>query len=148
MIFAAAAVVAIPWYAAVTWSNGAAFLEEFFWKQHLAAFHDRRALHERPFWFYVPVLLAGLFPWSPFCSSCSQNRIYNDRRARFLAAWFVWGFVFFSLSRNKLPGYLLPLLPAAGGVARVGDRENVSARRKNGGAHGCQRRHALVHSRY
>jgi 4-amino-4-deoxy-L-arabinose transferase-like glycosyltransferase len=111
VILSTAALVAAPWYIAVTWVNGSAFLQEFFWKHHLERFLTGALLHERPFWFYVPVLLAGLFPWSPFLFLLFSKPIYDDRRVRFLAAWFVWGLVFFSLSRNKLPGYLLPLLP-------------------------------------
>jgi 4-amino-4-deoxy-L-arabinose transferase-like glycosyltransferase len=111
LIFSAAAVIAIPWYAAVTWINGTAFLQEFFWKHHLERFLTGALLHERPFWFYVPVLLAGLFPWSPLLLLLFSKSLYNDSRVRFLAAWFAWGLIFFSLSRNKLPGYLLPLLP-------------------------------------
>jgi 4-amino-4-deoxy-L-arabinose transferase-like glycosyltransferase len=111
IILAAASVAALPWYAAETWINGPSFLQEFFWKQHLERFLTGSLLHERPFWFYLPVLLAGLFPWSPLLLLLFSKSIYNDRSTRFLAAWFIWGFVFFSLSRNKLPGYLLPLLP-------------------------------------
>jgi 4-amino-4-deoxy-L-arabinose transferase-like glycosyltransferase len=111
VIFAAASVIALPWYAAVTWINGPSFLQEFFWKHHVERFMTGALLHERPFWFYIPMLLAGLFPWSPLLLVTFSKSIYRDPRARFLAAWFAWGFVFFSLSRNKLPGYLLPLLP-------------------------------------
>ncbi len=38
--------------------------------------------------------------------------VRNDHRIRVLAAVAVWGFVFFSASVNKLPGYVLPLVPA------------------------------------
>jgi len=110
-IFATASVVALPWYAAVTWINGPAFLQEFFWKHHFARYVTGSLLHERPFWFYLPVLLAGLFPWSPCLLLLFLKQSYKDQRAQFLAVWFAWGLVFFSLSRNKLPGYLLPLLP-------------------------------------
>jgi 4-amino-4-deoxy-L-arabinose transferase len=112
VILGAAALVALPWYVAVTWINGPAFLQEFFWKHHLERYVTGALLHERPFWFYLPVLIAGLFPWSPCLLLLFSKPIYSDRRVRFLAAWFVWGLIFFSLSRNKLPGYLLPLLPA------------------------------------
>jgi 4-amino-4-deoxy-L-arabinose transferase-like glycosyltransferase len=110
--FSAAALIAAPWYILVTLRNGAPFLEDFFWKQHFARFLTGALQHERPFWFYAPVLLAGLFPWSPLLLLLAAKPIYQDRRAAFLLAWFAWGFVFFSISRNKLPGYLLPLLPA------------------------------------
>jgi 4-amino-4-deoxy-L-arabinose transferase-like glycosyltransferase len=111
VIFGAAAVIAIPWYAAATWINGTSFLQEFFWKHHFERFLSGALLHERPFWFYVPVLLGGLFPWSPLLLLLFAKPLYSDRRTQFLAAWSAWGLIFFSLSRNKLPGYLLPLLP-------------------------------------
>jgi 4-amino-4-deoxy-L-arabinose transferase-like glycosyltransferase len=111
LIFSAAALVATPWYVLVTVRNGVPFLEEFFWKQHFDRFVSNALLHGRPFWFYVPVLLAGLFPWTPLLALLFKRHAYRDRRAQFLLAWFAWGFIFFSASRNKLPGYLLPLLP-------------------------------------
>ena len=112
LIFGAAALVAAPWYILVTLRNGTPFLQEFFWKHHFARFVTGALQHEQPFWFYAPVLIAGFFPWSPLLLLLFRKILYQDRRAAFLAAWFVWGFVFFSVSRNKLPGYLLPLLPA------------------------------------
>jgi 4-amino-4-deoxy-L-arabinose transferase-like glycosyltransferase len=118
LIFATAALVAAPWYALVTLRNGTPFLQEFFWKHHFDRFVSGTLLHGRPFWFYVPILLAGLFPWTPMLVLLFDRRLYRDYRAQFLLAWFAWGFVFFSVSRNKLPGYLLPLLPA--GAALIG----------------------------
>jgi 4-amino-4-deoxy-L-arabinose transferase-like glycosyltransferase len=112
LVFLAATVIAAPWYVLVTLRNGAPFLEEFFWKHHFGRFVSSALEHGQPFWFYVPVLLAGLFPWTPLLALLFSARLFQDRRAQFLLAWFAWGFLFFSVSRNKLPGYLLPLLPA------------------------------------
>ncbi|HXF27187.1 MAG TPA: glycosyltransferase family 39 protein, partial [Bryobacteraceae bacterium] len=109
----AAIVVAAPWYALCYLRNGAAFWDDFFWKQHFARFTTSELQHVRPFWFYIPVLLGALFPWTPALALAFRRRLWDDRRARFLAAWFLFGFLFFSAARNKLPGYLLPLLPAA-----------------------------------
>ena len=111
LILFAAAAVAAPWYLLVTLRNGSAFVDDFFWKQQFARFTTGAFLHDRPFWFYPPVLLAGLFPWSPFLLLLFSKRIYKYRHAAFLLAWFASGFLFFSISRGKLPGYLLPLLP-------------------------------------
>jgi 4-amino-4-deoxy-L-arabinose transferase-like glycosyltransferase len=111
ILFTAAIVVATPWYALVTFHNGTTFLNEFIWKHHFGRFLNNALQHERPLWFYVPVLLAALFPWTPLLALLFQRRLFQDRRALFLAVWFAWGFLFFSISRNKLPGYLLPLLP-------------------------------------
>ena len=111
ILFTAAIVVATPWYALVTLRNGTTFLNEFIWKHHFGRFLNSALQHERPLWFYVPVVLAALFPWTPLLALLFQRRLFQDRRALFLAVWFAWGFFFFSISRNKLPGYLLPLLP-------------------------------------
>jgi 4-amino-4-deoxy-L-arabinose transferase-like glycosyltransferase len=103
--------VALPWYALVTARNGSDFLYQFFWVQHFSRFTTGALMHVRPFWFFVPVLLAGLFPWTPVLALLFRRGLYCDRRVQFRMAGFVFGFLFFSLSQNKLPGYLLPLLP-------------------------------------
>ena len=111
ILFGAAIVVAAPWYVLVTLHNGSPFLKDFFWKHHFGRFLSTELQHGQPFWFYLPVLLASLFPWTPLIVLLFSGRFFRDRRTQFLLAWFAWGFVFFSASRNKLPGYLLPLLP-------------------------------------
>src|SRR5579864_4815016 len=123
VLLAVAVAVAAPWYILVTLRNGAPFLEEFFWKHHFERFLTGALQHERPFGFYVPVLIAGLFPWSPLLLLLYEKREHIDARIVFLLIWFAWGFLFFSISRNKLPGYLLPLLPADAaliGIAAAG----------------------------
>jgi 4-amino-4-deoxy-L-arabinose transferase-like glycosyltransferase len=112
VLLAVTVAVAAPWYILVTLRNGAPFLQEFFWKHHFERFLTGALQHERPFWFYVPVLIAGLFPWSPLLFLLYEKRARIDNRIVFLLVWLVWGFLFFSVSRNKLPGYLLPLFPA------------------------------------
>jgi 4-amino-4-deoxy-L-arabinose transferase-like glycosyltransferase len=110
---AAALLVAAPWYAACAAVNGRPFLEEFFWKHHFERYSSEAIQHVQPFWFYVPVLAAGLAPWTPLAAHLVHRRFWRDPRRRHLLAWFGFGFVFFSAATNKLPGYLLPLLPPA-----------------------------------
>jgi 4-amino-4-deoxy-L-arabinose transferase-like glycosyltransferase len=115
-----AILIALPWYGLVTARHGDAFLQEFFWKHHVLRFTTSALQHVRPFWFFLPVLLAGMFPWTPVLALLFRRGMYRDRRIQFFAAWLVFGFVLFSASQNKLPGYILPLLPAAaalGGIA-------------------------------
>jgi 4-amino-4-deoxy-L-arabinose transferase len=123
LVFAAAAVVATPWYVLVTLHNGKPFLEEFFWKHHFGRFLNNALEHGQPIWFYVPVLLASVFPWTPLLALLPTARFFRDRRVKFLAAWFAWGFLFFSISRNKLPGYLLPLLPPVAALLGIATAE-------------------------
>ena len=105
IVLGSALVIAAPWYVVVTARNGSAFIDEFFWKHHFARIVSPSLVHVRPVWFYVPVLLAAFFPWTPLLFLLSR------RSNRFLLAWFLWGLVLFSIALNKLPGYLLPLLP-------------------------------------
>lgn len=119
LLLVTSALVAAPWFALVILRNGAPFLEEFFWKQHLARFLTGESLHPQPFWFYLPVLLAGLFPWSPLVLLLFSKRLWPEKHAAFLLAWFAFGFVFFSISRGKLPGYLIPLFPAMAALLGV-----------------------------
>lgn len=108
---AAALLVAGPWYAAMFLRHGRAFWDEFFVKHHFSRFADGALLHEQPFWFYLPVLIASLFPW-PTLLTLASPACWTHRHRRILLAVFGFGLLFFSVSANKLPGYLLPLLPA------------------------------------
>jgi len=117
---AGAIVVAAPWYLLCYWRNGAAFWNDFFWKQHVARFLTPSLEHVQPFWFYLPILLAGFFPWTPLFGLAARSRLYDDVRVRLLAGWAIYGLIFFSAAKNKLPGYVLPLLPAIAIVLAVG----------------------------
>lgn len=127
VLFAAAAIVALPWYALVSARNPA-FLGDFIWKHHFGRFLNTALQHGQPVWFYVPVLLAGFFPWTPLVGLVANASLYRDVRLQFVLAWLAWGFVFFSASRNKLPGYLLPLLPAFAVLMGIGLERSAHAR--------------------
>ena len=101
---------AVPWYWLVYERNGYAFIEEFFFKHHFQRFYSKALEHVQPWYFYIPVLLAILFPWTPLFAWLFQKKMW-DRRRQFLLLIAAFGFVFFSASLNKLPGYLLPMLP-------------------------------------
>lgn len=113
-------VVAAPWYVLCWASNGSIFWNEFFWRHHVERFLTGSLQHVQPVWFYVPVVLLGLFPWTPLVGLLGSRKTYEDVRVRFLAGWLMFAFVFFSAARNKLPGYVLPLLPALAVVLAVG----------------------------
>jgi 4-amino-4-deoxy-L-arabinose transferase-like glycosyltransferase len=107
--------VAGPWYLLCYARHGRALFDELIVRHHFARFLDAKAqvLHPQPFWFYLPVLVTLLLPWTPLALAARPRRLWQDERTRFFALWAGWGFFCFSLSAGKLPGYLLPLLPAA-----------------------------------
>lgn len=122
--------VAAPWHLLVWLRNGSAFWNDYFWKQHVARFLTPELEHVQPFWYYVPVLLAGLFPWTPLVALLSRGQLYEDVRVRLLAGWTLYGLIFFSAARNKLPGYVLPLMPALAIIVAVA-LEKIRGRRAN-----------------
>ncbi len=116
---AAFALLGLPWYLLCYQQNGWAFVDEFFLEHHVGRFFREDLQHVQPAWFYAPVLAGLLLPWTPLLaafatSTLRENRAFwRDRRLHYFFAWLGFGLLFFSASKNKLPGYLMPLLPAA-----------------------------------
>jgi 4-amino-4-deoxy-L-arabinose transferase-like glycosyltransferase len=102
----AALLIALPWYALCYAANGQAFVDEFLIRHHISRFFTPELQHVQPFWFYVPVLLGLLLPWAP---ALRHLRWQEELKAYLYTV--AWGFLFLSASRNKLPAYVLPLLP-------------------------------------
>lgn len=118
-MIASCAVVAAPWYILCELRNGPVFWNEIFWRQQVERFLHPTLDHPQPWWFYLPVLLAGLFPWTLLAGLLLRPKTYQDDRIRFLVLWLLVGLVFFSAAQNKLPGYVLPLLPVLAIVLAV-----------------------------
>jgi len=107
----------IPWYWSVWIENGYSFFVTFWLNHHLARVMSDLHHHSQPFWYFLAVLAVGFFPWTPFLAG-SITRLLRRRggsadNARiFLWIWVALPVVFFSLSESKLPGYILPVVPA------------------------------------
>jgi 4-amino-4-deoxy-L-arabinose transferase-like glycosyltransferase len=116
-------VVSLPWYVAAQWRNPQ-FFRIFVLQHNLARFGTNLYHHSEPFWYYVPVALLALIPWTVFvvASVWETVRVWWTERQEmlksedalnvFLVIWLLVPVVFFSLSRSKLPGYIVPALPA------------------------------------
>jgi len=112
------AVIAAPWFVWVSAVNPE-FPGFFFIHEHFARYLTAVHRHVEPWWFFVPILLAGLLPWT-MTAAAAVRRSWRDGAqsdgfdpGRFLVVWFATVFVFFSLSGSKLPSYILPMFPAA-----------------------------------
>jgi 4-amino-4-deoxy-L-arabinose transferase-like glycosyltransferase len=115
--------IALPWYIAVQVKNPE-FLRIFVLQQNLARFGTNLYHHKEPFWYYVPIVLLGLIPWTVFMAASLAETIRvwwverqkmlesEDALNAFLVIWLAIPIVFFSISQSKLPGYIVPALPA------------------------------------
>lgn len=109
--------VVAPWHLAAYRAHGRFFIEEYWHLHHLGILHSTDFGHARPFWYYLPALGIGFFPWSVLLPLALRRPILENEPARNTFAlagfWFVSGFVGFSLMKSKLISYLLPVYPAA-----------------------------------
>jgi 4-amino-4-deoxy-L-arabinose transferase-like glycosyltransferase len=116
-------VVAAPWFIAVQRANPQ-FFRVFFLQHNLERFASNMYHHPQPFWFYLPVALVALIPWTVFAVAALVDAIRDWRYSAqepagtedlrlYLTLWVILTILFFSISRSKLPGYILPAIPPA-----------------------------------
>ncbi len=115
--------ITVPWFWLVADRNPE-FLRFFFIHEHFQRYTS--GVHQRgaPWWFFVPQLLAGLLPWLALWPGMAMQAWREPKTAglrplHLLAAWAVAIFLFFSASGSKLPGYILPVLPALAVLAAL-----------------------------
>ena len=139
------------WYVPAYLANGQTFVQDFLIKQNLGRFTGGDQAHTLPFlksfWFYIPILLLGMFPWilwlpaawpkrseplplvpqaegegvggsgsdrstqAPATRNSELRAPSSEFLKRYLAAWSLIVFIFFTLSGAKLPHYILPCAP-------------------------------------
>lgn len=114
-------IVAAPWYLAQLLVNGWEFIDQFFIKHHFRRFTDVISSHGGPFYYYVPAIIVGLFPWIAFLPSGIRSALREKKGvALFSLVWLGVIFIFFSVSTTKLPNYILPSIPAAAVLIGLG----------------------------
>lgn len=112
--------VSLPWYVAVQLQNRQ-FLRDFILHHNLARFATNVYHHRQPLWYFIPVLLLGVMPWTVLVIAGwtegikrwhEQPAVRENSLPEFLLIWTAAVVVFFSVSASKLPGYVLPAVPA------------------------------------
>jgi 4-amino-4-deoxy-L-arabinose transferase-like glycosyltransferase len=110
-------IVASPWHLLVGRANPE-FFNFYFVREHFQRYLTKVHHHYKPFWFFLPILLGGMLPWSAFLVQAVRHSLpatWADRTQRkdtiFLLLWAGLIFLFFSASSSKLIPYLLPVLP-------------------------------------
>jgi len=119
--------IALPWYFAVQMRNPE-FFRQFVVEQNLGRFSKNLYHHTEPVWYYLPVTALALVPWTVFVISSFVRRVRlwwaerrfanatevdsDNRFGVFACCWLIVPVLFFSISQSKLPGYILPAVPA------------------------------------
>jgi 4-amino-4-deoxy-L-arabinose transferase-like glycosyltransferase len=124
--------IVLPWFVAIQ-HKVPQFFRVFFIEHNLERFGTNLYQHAQPFWYYIPVFLLATLPWTVFAlpalveaGRAAVHRFRatpeplvdasvanDDGLSGFLLVWIIVPIVFFSISRAKLPGYILPAIPAA-----------------------------------
>ena len=109
--------VASPWYILISLKDPD-YISYFFINQNLGSFFSQEARHPQPIYYYIPILMGGMFPWSTFLPFALIRALRERWTALedgmlFALIWFGVIFIFFSLASSKLGTYILPLFPAA-----------------------------------
>ena len=110
--------IAAPWHVLATRAN-ADFFDFYFIHEHFERFTSRVHGRYEPFWYFFPILIAGMFPWVFFAWQAARDNLsggWKNRKSKqeewFFLIWIVFIFAFFSKSQSKLVPYILPLFPA------------------------------------
>ncbi|HJS23890.1 MAG TPA: glycosyltransferase family 39 protein [Pyrinomonadaceae bacterium] len=113
--------VSAIWYGPVIARHGWSFIDEFFVQHHFARYVSNKYHHPQPIWFYPVIILMLALPWTVhLIAALAKVRSWNWRGDDSLSvvrvfslAWLLFPIVFFSFSGSKLPGYIVPAVPAA-----------------------------------
>ena len=111
--------------------GGPEYRHDVLWRQSAGRLVASFA-HVEPFWFYLPLVPAYLFPWGwgrAGLAALSPRNLWAGEGERFAAVWLLAALIAFSAVSGKLPHYLVPEMPAlalllapvlaSGGVARA-----------------------------
>ena len=107
-------IVAAPWFILQFSINGWEFYDAFIVKHHFKRYTGVISGHSGPVYFYLGILLVGFFPWIFFLPGALMKGLRERGLHRYCALWFLFVLLFFSVSKTKLPNYILPLFPAMG----------------------------------
>lgn len=136
--------IAAPWPAALVAHYGIFPLQKLIGEYTVGRYTGVIENQSGPFWYYLPVLVLGFFPWIAFLPMAvvdgartlragAEQPMALQRVLRLAFAWVVMPLLFFSAAGTKLPNYIALELPALAlltalyfdGVVRKGATRSV-----------------------
>lgn len=115
-------VLTAPWHILASLKNPE-FFDFYFIHEHFTRYLEKVHNRYQPFWFFIPLILLGFFPWTTvvlkaFWQAIGQSvkggiqaHIAQTKEDLFLGIWACFIFLFFSFSHSKLIPYILPVFP-------------------------------------
>ncbi|MEI8320986.1 MAG: phospholipid carrier-dependent glycosyltransferase [Alphaproteobacteria bacterium] len=109
--------IALPWHVWMIWENPS-FFDFYFIHEHFERYFTTVHRRYQPFWFFIPVVILGFFPWIGFIPKAlkdffplklKQLKTYDVEL--FLVLWIALFFMVFSFSQSSLIPYMLPIFP-------------------------------------
>jgi len=123
MMIPAGAVISLaivtPWYYLLYREHGFEYIRAFVIGENLGRYAETVGEQSRGTFFYLPVMMADLFPWTlllPLALWWGFREAARSPVARLLLIWIAVIVVFFSMSSTKEDLYILPIVPAAGAL--------------------------------
>jgi 4-amino-4-deoxy-L-arabinose transferase-like glycosyltransferase len=104
--------IVMPWYI-LTETQNPGYLRYYFWEEHFGRFSTRKFDRFSPWYFYFYIVPLGVMPWTfllPATVRFHWRRRFDDRTL-WLILWAFLPILFFSMSKSKLPHYVLPSFP-------------------------------------
>jgi len=108
--------IAAPWYYGMYTVHGMDFINTFLGFHNVTRFTTPEHASRVTFWYYFPVVILGLFPWTGMFfmsirSSIGESRVDDMRNLVFMHIWWIFVFLFFTVCKTKLVSYILPMFP-------------------------------------
>lgn len=108
--------IGLSWYAVETARHGLPFLQRIVGYYMVGRFFGVVENQPGPWYYYLPVIALGGFPWSAFLPSLALyhgRRLRRDPRSVLLLLWIGVTVLFYSAAGTKLPNYVMPVFPVA-----------------------------------
>ena len=106
-----------PWYLMAEWRNPG-YLHYYLWEEHFGRFVTNEFDRAEPWYYFIAVGLIGFMPWSLLLPMFARHAYKTGWQSKlrdpslYLISWAVLPLLFFSISKSKLPHYILPIFPA------------------------------------
>lgn len=103
-------IIAVPWHWLMMRTHPA-FFDFYIIHEHFQRFLTDEAKRDKPWWFFIAIVLAGLLPWTGVLHAAVKRVAWKVPDALFLGLWILLPLLFFSASHSKLAAYILPIFP-------------------------------------